>query len=356
MNVYYDLIGYNNELWLNLIQKVPSDIYHLPGYLDTSTNEQSAKTKVAVVMHKELVMGVPLIIRDLPYCQIGFDALSPYGYPGVIGNAKTIEEWKILLNHLFSLLRDNGIISVFIRLHPLLTRDEFIEAIKYYGFAFYHGDTVYSKLDDMTESIWSNTRSDHRKDINRLLRNGWRFIANDWTMFKDFLVVYEENMNRLNANKGYYFGKEYYNKLCQGLKEKLNLHTVLDPNGKVSASGLFFQYNGISHSHLSGTKNGYVEYSPSKLLLHGAQKWYQKEGLKIIHFGGGLGGGNDQLFYFKLGFAKNRAKFYSIRVILNQKKYEELNAIHQEYVDFDPTDNNYFPQYRRPYFQVKDSC
>jgi hypothetical protein len=336
--------------WLDLISRVPSDSYHLPGYLDACQLTGNDEIRVAIVVHDGIVTGVPLQIRPLPYETDGFDAFSPYGYPCILSTAESEAQWRTAFGSLIRFLQSENLIAVFLRAHPLLTTDSCLQACESLGAPVYHGQTVYIPLSQSLDEIWKNTRRDHRSSINKLTAGGWSFVADNWEYFEDFLQMYEQTMSRLMASKSYLFGREYYDRLRRGLGDTVKLHTVLDPEGIPAAAGLFFQRNEIVQYHLASVSERHFSASPNKLVVLGAVRFYKERGAGLFHLGGGVGAADDRLFYFKSGFSKHFARFYTLRFIIDRSRYDALSAIHQAQhsMVIDTDLSGFFPVYRAP--------
>lgn len=353
MNGYFTHI--EDPAWLDLIGRVPSDSYHLPGYLDACRLACDDEIRVAMVVHDGIVTGVPLQIRPLPYGADGLDAFSPYGYPCMLSTAQSEGQWQTAIGSLISFLRRENLIAVFFRSHPLLTTDSCLQALDSLGSLVYHGQTVYVPLSLSVEEIWKNIRRDHRSSINKLISGGWRFVSDDWAYFEDYLQMYQQTMSRLMASRTYQFSREYYVRLRCGLGESVKLHTVLDPEGMPAASGVFFQRNDIVQYHLASVSARHFSASPNKLMVLGAMHFYKELGAGMFHLGGGVGAADDKLFYFKSGFSKHFAKFYTSRIIIDRSRYDALSAIHHAPypVPTESLNTGFFPVYRAPFPQVK---
>jgi hypothetical protein len=336
--------------WQKLIRNASSDIYHTPGYLHACSIVEDGQLQIAMVTHNGRSLGLPLFIRNLPDEVNGFDAVSPYGYPMPVSDAVSVDEWKSLVMLLVSFLRDQGIVSLFIRTHPLLTSDAALQGFSSVGTLLFHGETVYQQINLGLEKIHTEIRSRFIPDINRLNREGWRFIHGDHSQLPSFINIYYDTMNRLNANSSYYFPVEYFDKLFETLPDKLSLFFVIDPNGATAAAALFFNADLLVQYHLGGTSSSYLPYSPAKLLFYKAMLWYQSRGFQWFHIGGGLGAKSDSLFQFKSGFSKKRAKFHTIQIIVDQQQYDALSERYQSKLNErgEKAELNYFPAYRAP--------
>ena len=75
--------------------------------------------------------------------------------------------------------------------------------------------------------------------------------------------------------------------------------------------------------HLGGTFDR-SPGNPIKLLFHQAAEWFKRRGNRWMHLGGGVGGGQDSLFHFKLGFSPQTFPFRTWRLVLDAAAYDEL--------------------------------
>jgi hypothetical protein len=237
-----------DNAWTGFIECVRSDIYHQPGYIRTSELIHDGTSRVAMVNERGMTTGVPLLLRSLPYHVEGFDAITPYGYPCVIGEARSVDDWKSAVQALAELLKAQNIVSVFFRLHPLITTSECIAALASFGSIVYHGETVYLFLEQDDVHLWNGMRAQLKYDIRKLINAGWRFVADDWSYLPEFRKMYEENMCRVGATDFYLFSDEYYESLHDCLGRGVSLHTVIDPDGTPAASALFFRRGEFAHS------------------------------------------------------------------------------------------------------------
>jgi hypothetical protein len=345
------LVDPEDAEWIELVDRVTTDVYHTPEYLRLCAIEEEGDIKVILFKRNGSVVGLPLFISNLGNGDNGKDAASPYGYPGVVGDLVDVEDWKSVFSEMMVYFSELGFVSVFLRFHPLLTSGELIEAISDYGEVICHGETVYQNIDVDKEVLWSETRPRIRTEINKLRNNGWAYVPDDWTYIESFCENYNMTMRRVNASEKYYFSARYYDFLKEMQKNgSVSLHTVIDRTGAPATSGLFFRRGGIVQYHLGGTHDLYIKDAPAKLLFHEVRLWYRRKHAKIIHYGGGLGGQNDSLFQFKSGFSKKRAKFFTAQFIIDKNKYGKLVEIRIQSLKAkgEKLKTNYFPEYRAP--------
>jgi hypothetical protein len=345
------LVDPEDAEWVELISRVNTDVYHTPEYLRLCEIEEDGEIKLLMIKRNGRVVGLPLFIRTLCDSGNGKDAASPYGYPSVIGDVCDTQEWVSVISEMMNFFAEHEFVSVFLRFHPLLTTNECIEAISGFGKVIYHGETVYQNIDVDEEVIWADTRPRFRSEINKLRKNGWRYVSDDWTYIDSFCENYTMTMRRVNASRRYYFSSQYFDWLKEMQKTgSVSLHTLLDREGVPATSGLFFRRGGIVQYHLGGTNDLFIKDAPAKLLFHEVRLWYRCQDAHIIHYGGGFGGQNDTLFQFKSGFSKNRAKYFTGQFIIDKNKYCDLVNQRIELLEAkgQVLIKNYFPEYRAP--------
>ncbi|WP_221249193.1 GNAT family N-acetyltransferase [Desulfuromonas versatilis] len=269
---------------------------------------------------------IPLVRRHLPAFlkapAAWTDACSPYGYPSPLLAGEPARRLDHFLPAFRELCGQSGIVSIFLRLHPLLPLS--LERAADFGRLVQHGDTVFIDLLQSSEEIWRQTRKNHRTDINKLLRTGFEALINDWSLARDFKRVYRQTMQRVGATDYYQFSDAYFDGLKEALSEKLNLCSVLSPTGEVAAAGLFTTCKGIVEFHLAGTEEKYLSHAPTKLMFDFVRRWGKDLGSEVFHLGGGVGGEIDPLYHFKAGFSKFRSPFFTLRLVQDAQGYQEL--------------------------------
>jgi len=289
-------------------------------------------------------MLLPLLIRQIP--GDGFDATSPYGYPGPIG--KGVEDpafLRVALVAGLQVLRDAGLVAVFLRLHPLLNMLP-PEGI---GVLVSHGDTVSVDLTLGADVHWAQMRLNHRRDILRATRLGYvARMDEDWVHIETFKRQYGETMERRKASPFYQFADAYFDSLRAALGDRLHL-CVVENADAVAATGLFVETDGIVQYHLSGTSGEFRDIQPTKLMMHFARAWARERGNDVLHLGGGVGGVADSLLHFKTGFSPLRHTFTTLRLVVDEREYGRLvAALHPHLDPLDPrARSGFFPKYRQ---------
>ena len=271
------------------------------------------------------------IIRENEY----FDFSTPYGYGGwlIEGDNK-----EALFSTYVKWCAENGIISEFVRFHPVIGNHLFSE--KNYD-VIPLGLTIAMDLSS-PEVIWENIISKNRNMIRKAEKSGVKiFSGRSEKLYKDFIDIYNSTMERDNAEEYYYFKPEFYNSICYDLPENAQVFYAVKDDEIIAAS-IMIAANGRMNYHLSGSKFEYRSLAPTNLLLYKAALWGCANGYKTLYLGGGVGSGEDNLFKFKKSFYRkdDLFRFYIGKKIYLQERYDELIAMRE------PVNSGYFPMYR----------
>lgn len=263
------------------------------------------------------------------------DFSSPYGYGGWLIEGENKTE---LFSEYENWCQKNGIISEFVRFHPVLKNHEFsLNAYEVIGL----GNTVTLDLSS-PEIIWANITSKNRNVIRKAQKSGIKIYNGRCPdIYKVFCEIYNGTMDKDHAEEYYYFSAQFYESVLNDLPQNAQVfYAVLGDN--VIAASIMLVANGRMNYHLSGSVREYANLAPTNLLLYEVALWGCANGCKTLYLGGGVGSGEDSLFKFKRAFYKGDLNhFYIGKRIYDQTKYEELLGI-RETVE----NPGYFPMYR----------
>ena len=264
-----------------------------------------------------------------------FDFATPYGYGGWIieGNDsselfKSYENWS----------SNNGIISEFVRFHPMVKNHEacqsFFETIQL-------GEVVHMELNS-PELIWENITSKNRNMIRKAIKNDVKIYNGRFPeIFNKFRAVYNSTMDKDDAEEYYYFKPEFYSSVLDDLSENSQIFWA-EKDGEVIAASIMIYANGYMNYHLSGSLREFSSLAPGNLILYKAALWGCANGYRTLYLGGGVGSGEDSLFKFKRSFYKGDLNhFYIGKKIHNQELYDYLLNIRGEIEN-----PSFFPMYR----------
>jgi hypothetical protein len=344
MNV--DFLNPSDPRWRQFLKDTQHDCYHLPEYAEIAAVDEDALPAAFYAENGSAACLIPLLIRPIPAALKApadwFDCASPYGYSGVMVSPRRAP-WEPFLDAFRSAARARGIVSAFVRLHPLFPLHR--EALEPAGRLVRHGRTVYVDLSKPKDSVWWQVSSNHRRNIKRLVRSGFQCSLDEWSRLPEFVELYHDTMRRVGAPPGYFFALRYFEAFHDKFGEKVHLACVLSPSGDLAAAGLFIVTDGIVEYHLGGTAGRYLPLAPSKLVLDFVWRWAEEQRLGVLHLGGGVGAVEDSLFEFKAGFSPARGEFYTYRVVLDEAKYAALREA-AESLRGAPAAGDFFPQYR----------
>ena len=334
-----------NEEWDNIVRTFRNyDIYWLSGYVKAFQihgdgepflffYEDTTVRGINVVMKRDVASDIHFrgLIPEGQY----FDFSSPYGYGG----------WLIEgddSNRLFMAYENwcikNGIISEFVRFHPVLENYKYCEN-SYDVVAL--GNTVSMDLSS-PEIIWSNIHSKNRNMIRKAKKNGISIYSGRYPeIYRVFREIYNGTMDKDNAEAYYYFGENFYESILNDLPQNAQVFYAVY-EGKIIAASIMLAANGYMNYHLSGSIKEYSNMAPSNLLLYEAALWGNANGCRSLYLGGGVGSGEDTLYKFKKAFYKpdDVKRFHIGKKVFIQERYDELLLLRE------PIESGYFPKYR----------
>ncbi|MEA5593893.1 GNAT family N-acetyltransferase [Rivularia sp. UHCC 0363] len=352
MNI--QVIDYQNPLWLQTLRKLRYDVYHLPEYVHLEAKRTHTVSQAFVIIDNEKIFFLPFLLRSCndilgSNAQDFSDAISPYGYPGVLLSEAAINSSSFTdfaFQELNNYLKLKGICSAFFRLHPILGNRS--NQIFSQDTMNKIGETVSIDLKLSESQIWANTRKGHQSTINKCKRLGFTArMVNLVEHVENFQVIYEETMNRVAAKKSYYFDQEYFSDLLN-LNENIHL-CIVELDSEIAAACILFECGGIVQAHLGGTKNKFLQQSPFNYLLDYVRYWAKQRGNELMHIGSGVGGTKDSLYHFKTGFSKQRHDWFALRLIPDREKYNYLTHLRAESLNTGVDKlfhSSFFPAYR----------
>lgn len=263
-----------------------------------------------------------------------FDFATPYGYGGWIIEGENGEE---LFADYQEWVQKNGIISEFVRFHPMLHNHawckDFYEVIRL-------GEVVHMDLSS-PEVIWNNIISKNRNMIRKAIKNDIRIYNGRFpAIFDKFRMIYNTTMDKDEAEAYYYFKPEFYASVLQDLPQNAQVFWA-EKDEEIIAASIMLMANGRMNYHLSGSLREYSTFAPGNLILYQAALWGCANGYRTLYLGGGVGSGEDSLFKFKRAFYRGELnRFYIGKKIYDQARYDELVSMRE------PTESGFFPKYR----------
>ena len=321
------------------------DVYWLSGYVKAFHingdgepllffYENIVTRGINVVMKRD-VSDDPHFFDKLPRGQY-YDFSTPYGYGGWLIEGNNTEE---LFDVYEKWCVNNGIISEFVRFHPIINNH--LQLTVAYD-VIPLGETIVLDLSS-PEVIWDNISRQKHNRIRKAQKNGIRVYLGQYPdIYKDFRDIYNETMDRDNADAYYYFTEEFYKSILNDLPHNAQVFYAVW-NDKIIAASIILMANGHINYHLAGSLSEYQNFGPSNLLVYEVALWGCANGYKTLHLGGGVGSSQDSLFRFKHSFNKSEDLN---RFCIGRRIY--LGNVYQELVDKrDEVGNDkFFPVYR----------
>lgn len=336
------LLKVGSDAWTGFLGQVRHDIYHLPSYAAVCGVYEDGEPLAVLVERGDAALLLPVIARGID--SGGRDAISPYGYPGpLIRGPGGANFERDALAEVTAALYDAGFVSLFVRYNPLLNGEPPADL----GTAVREGDTVVIDLSLPEQTLWHQTRENHRRNIVRARELG--YVARmdpGWERYEAFKRLYAITMDRIDATPFYRFDDDYFDGLRTGVGDALHL-AVVEIDGEVAAAGLYAEIGGIVQYHLSGYADEHAQVQPTKLLMDFVRRWAKERGNRYLHLGGGVGARHDSLFTFKQGFSPLVRTYWTLRVVIDEPRYAELVAALDPALD-PRVRSGYFPLYRTP--------
>lgn len=260
----------------------------------------------------------PLIVREIEGTGER-DAVSPYGYPGLVGgDGPALDPGAIDFG-------ETGLVSAFIRhtLGPLpLT-----------------GATERNVVQIADPELPPKSRPSDRRQVRRNLEAGYELelvpgVETTSEQRAGFNDVYEQTMRRTGAADHYFFGLSYFDRILAA--ERTWLVLVRSPGDTLAAASVAVVSDGYLHYYLSGTSDDHLRSAPMKNVVTRLVELSAELGLPL-NLGGGIVAG-DALEEFKRGFANRRQAWLTSELVCDPEKYEQLSA--------DRDAGGFFPAYR----------
>jgi hypothetical protein len=270
-------------------------------------------------------LAVPLIVRQIPGDQ-GWDATSPYGYPGGSLRGDIPELHEVDLSGL-------GLVSIFIRdridsttLHNERTRSQ----------VFVHDPMRPRRI---------------RRSVSQVIvRNAARGYYSeaipgrdvDQETLEEFARCYRQTMRRNSASRRYFF-PEAYLRSCLSSDETWLILTRCTTSASLAAAALVVHSDGYLHHYLGCTADAHVAASPSKNTCSAVLDLADRMKLPV-NLGGGVAPG-DGIEYFKRGFANSSTYFITHEFVCDPTLYATLVEAHEKPYK-GPDEARFFPLYR----------
>ncbi|MGR4067838.1 GNAT family N-acetyltransferase [Billgrantia sp. C5P2] len=338
--------------WRRALQDVGEyDCYHTWDFHELSRKNREGSPLLFTYKGRGGVIVWPLLLRSFKANGRQWkDLTSTYGYPGPLtkGGVSDFDK-KIWSRCIERWCGEHGIVSIFARLNPFLDTASVLTGL---GEIRTLGDTVPIDLRESMEGQRLNYRNSLKRGIKKLEKMGAECREVDSESYLDeFMAIYKETMSHRGAKEYYFFGREYCEALFSAKDFSARMYGVFIENRMVCA-GIFMHTGKFVQYHLGGTLPGFYRFAPSKLLHDKVRIYATEQGAEWLMLGGGVGGCNDELMYFKTGFSPLKLPYKVVQIIIDPGAYEKLEkyaaaVANERGMALNP---HFFPSYR----SVKD--
>ncbi|HVP43772.1 MAG TPA: GNAT family N-acetyltransferase [Terriglobales bacterium] len=349
-----------SQRWNDLVDASPApDLYYRPGYTRAYQVEGEGKAVALHVEAGDTAFLFPLLLRPLsklPFAPgtAGQDAITPYGYGGILplrSAHATPDQLRAGLTTLADWCKSNDVVSILLRLHPLLAQDEEFETVVGPELILHpFGPTTAVVLAEWSEESLRKDRRWNLAVARRALRTTWSAavapsppapsLPEALSLFRG---LYEATMDRLGAATFYHFSPAYYQALADGVGDRMAVALAWSGDQAVAGS-IFFADRRYAHYHLSATNDVGRKSKATTLLIREAIDWARARGCLRLHLGGGVRG-DDSLFDFKKGFGGAVHQYCFAGLICDPVRYQGLVAARLAQGGAPPR-QDYFPAYR----------
>lgn len=323
------------------------DVYFSPGY--GMAEEANGEGPWTLLTACDGQWQLPVHLRD---SELGRDAVSPYGYAGVYASSELSQEQRdAAWVQSKRVLRDMGVISIFLRQTPLLASP--FEEIPGQHIVSGHATVAVDTSD--AEAAWRRMEGRSRTSIRKADREGYcssirPVEERDFERTAPFRRLYEGSMRRREASDRYFFTDAYYTALREALGTNLLVAMSTDPDGEVIAAALFMRHGHLLHYHLSGSTPEAGRAGATNQLVWSAIAWASDHEVARLHLGGGVRDG-DTLFRFKRSFGGDVLRFDAYGVVLDEPAYRAAEAARARQFGAPQEElatSQYFPSFRTP--------
>ncbi|MBC7460019.1 MAG: GNAT family N-acetyltransferase [Thermoleophilia bacterium] len=312
-----------HDAWDDLVIRLGRDDTYLRLAYHRASLALETAGAVPVLLHfrdRGGEVALPLLLRPLTD-GTGWDATSAYGYGGPVAHGRpdlaafgvALDAWSIA----------NGVVSTFLRFHPLLGNVRFAPPT---ADVIELGATVAWDVAPGRD-LMADMHSHHRRVVRKAERAELVVeVVSNPDDLAPFRRLYDLTMERQQAEPFYFFDDAYW----QAMIDEPDLEVVLVNGtlaGELVASLLCFADGHALHYHLGASGADARNIGASNRCFLSAAEWAQSRGLEVFHLGGGVGAGTDSpLFVFKHRYdpeSEPRA-FHIAKLVHDVDRYRSL--------------------------------
>lgn len=346
----------NRQEWNKYFGKLEDaykDVFFLPEYYELYEAD-NIKAECFIYEREGKIILYPYLKSEISMAQLSnsnscyYDIEGAYGYNGLAVNSQDAD-FLIGFDGCFTnYCRENNIIAEFIRFNPVSANHQlspFVDPIV-------ANKNVIVDLNQTENDIWMNSYEHAaRKNVNKAKRNGLTvhiYYAKELpeTLFRCFMDIYKETMDRNRAEGIYYFSEDFYRRICKNLPERALFIFTLD-KGKPVSCELVLLSKRVAYSFLGGTLESHYSTGANNLLKHELILKLKELSFQAYCLGGGQRI-DDGIFRYKAAFSKKGiVDFYIGKRIHNADMYAHIcQAWEAKFPEKKEKYKNYFLKYK----------
>lgn len=345
----------NASEWSENLSRLPvemQDIYYSPEYYNIWEKNGAGKSYCYIFEDGNNIAIYPFLlnrINDLGYelDNYYYDIQGAYGYNGDIYSSEQPEFREKFYYAFKKFCIENNIIAEFTRFHPLIGNYKFSEN---FLDVIFDRKSVHIDLKQEYYAIVKNFSRSAKQNLRTALSNDLDILVckNEFPYKNEFIQIYKETMDRVKAEKCFYFSDNYFDDTFN--IPSLIQFVVFKKNIPV-ASALCIGSNNYLHVHFLASKTDYLFSRPNNYLVNKIIQYGIGEGFNELHLEGGRSSAaEDSLLRFKKNFSKTTSNFYVGKQIYNVEVYQSVISQWQKnYSDIVDKHSNKILKYR--YFE-----
>jgi hypothetical protein len=338
--------------WRDLVVRAGApDVYFLPEYVSFFERWGEGQALLFFYTEDRSILLYPFLRRPLPEfdgskkatpSEARCDVSTAYGYGGPLVSANTeplefANRARVSLDRAFEQM---GVVSEFIRFHPLLENQSVWERVP----TVFNRKTIAIDLRHSADELWRSMNSNTRRKVRQSLKQDLEVqISRSTETYLAFWSLYDKTMERVEANVRYRFSAEYIMSFAEALGDRAVVCSVKH-RGRTAAAGIFLVSERFLHYHLGGSDEELFYCRPNDRMFFEMMQWGRAQGAQALHLGGGLEP-DDSLLRFKSGFSKQTRDFFVGQVIHDEDAYAVLTEGRVR-TGTTPPAPGFFPAYR----------
>jgi hypothetical protein len=341
--MHAELLDIGDERWDALLATVQHDVDHLPAYLAAHDAFRGGVSQLVVVEDDVGALLVPL--RILRSDGGSLDAASSEVRSAPLFTEGTPIEWRReAIRELLMFLRRRGVVSLFLRFHPLL--DSSASEFSRFGAVVEHGETFNIQLDRPLDDIRAAMSKSHRRGIRKFQAAGYDYAPDpEWESLAEFHAIYSHTMERVGASDNFRFTLDYFERLRDTLSEHVSLWT-LEVDGLLAMGSIVTECGGIVQGLYGAVNPEFYGEIPQIGAYDAEVQWALARRAQNYFFDGAA---YESLRRFKAGITEHRPIASSARIVIDPVEFGRQCAAWELVAERRVAHaDDFFPPYRRP--------